>query len=457
MTVASGVGTQIRVPHIVKGELVLGDEVDHGRLLTPAIDLDSLIWSRREPGPAFDVPLDEIIDLLVEVGRRLDPDTNEWLAEALAHATATSHLTPRLMEGFYRALPELFGRASLEFQVENEIGRRFVDGWGEVTDAYGVVHRVRAFPPRLVHIVAGNTPGTAAVTIIRGALTKGVNLMKLGSDDPLTASAILRTMAEVAPGHPILRSFSAVYWKGGDQRIENPLFRAQYFDKIVAWGGEAAIRNAISYVTPGFELVAFDPKVSISILGHDALADAETIAESAAAAATDVALYNQGACASSRFIYAEGSVDELAPWCDALALELGVDRPLSDGHGVPIPAAVSDELDGLRYLGRRLPPLRQRRHRCGDPLGGAGRLPPGGQGRQRGGAAGHPRRRRPRHGGHPDHRGVPARPRRASCATCSARPGCNASSRLGRGGQQGSRAAPRRLLPARPTREVARR
>jgi Acyl-CoA reductase (LuxC) len=341
---------KVRVPHIVKGELVVGDDVDHGRLVTPALDLDELVWTRREPGPAFDLPHGEIIDLLVEVGRRLNPDTNPWLAESLRHATAQSHLTPRLMEHFYRTLGGLFEREWLEFQVDNELGGRFLDGWAEVTDAAGRVHRVRAFPPRLVHVVAGNTPGTAAVTIIRGALTKGVNLMKLGSDDPLTASAILRTMAEVAPGHPTLRSFSAVYWKGGDRAIENPLFRAQYFDKIVAWGGEAAIRNAVSYVTPGFELVAFDPKVSISILGHDALVDETTIAASATAAATDVALYNQGACASSRFVYAEGTMDELAPWCEALAIELGVDRTLSDGHGVPIPAAVRDELDGLRYL-----------------------------------------------------------------------------------------------------------
>ena len=67
-------------------------------------------------------------------------------------------------------------------------------------------------------------------------LTRGENLMKLGFDDPLTVSAILRTMAEIAPDHPTLRSFSAVYWKGGDRSIENALFRPQYFDKLVAWG-----------------------------------------------------------------------------------------------------------------------------------------------------------------------------------------------------------------------------
>jgi hypothetical protein len=341
---------KLQVPHIIKGKLVMGSDVDHGRLLTPALDLDDLVWSRRVPGPAFDIDFDEIIDLLEETGKRLDPDTNEWLAEAMAWSAESGSLTPRLLEHSYRSLGELFGRRSLEFQLESELGLDRARGWMRTTDAWGGTHHVRAFPPRLAHVVAGNTPGTAAITIVRGALTRGLNLMKLGSDDPLTAAAILRTMNEVAPDHPVVRSFTAVYWKGGDQRVESAVFRPQYFDKIVAWGGEAAIRNALSYVGPGLELVAFDPKVSISLLGREAYAGDDALAESASAAAADVSLYNQGACASSRFIYAEGSMSQLAPWCERLATELGVDRPLADGHGVPVPADVREAVEGLRFL-----------------------------------------------------------------------------------------------------------
>ena len=56
---------------------------------------------------------------------------------------------------------------------------------------HGTVSKVRAFPPRLVHILAGNTPAVAATTITRGALTKGVHLLKLPANDLFTASAIL--------------------------------------------------------------------------------------------------------------------------------------------------------------------------------------------------------------------------------------------------------------------------
>ena len=46
-----------------------------------------------------------------------------------------------------------------------------------------------------------------------------------------------RELVDVDPSHPVVRSMSAVYWQGGDEVIERTLYRPQYFDKIVAWGG----------------------------------------------------------------------------------------------------------------------------------------------------------------------------------------------------------------------------
>jgi Acyl-CoA reductase (LuxC) len=340
----------LAVPHVIKGELVEGVGRTYGSFTTPELDLDDLVWSRAVAGPAFDVPISEVVDLLHELSTRLDPVSNPYLGESLKRSLDNSPLSPRLIEYSYAGLGGLFARPSVEYQLETELGD-YQDGqWRTVGDPWGGSHRIRAFPPRLAHVVAGNTPGTAAVTILRGALSRGLNLMKLGSDDLLTASAILRTLAEIAPGHPILKSFTAVYWRGGDTEVESAIFRPQYFDKLVAWGGESAIRNALKYAGPGLELVAFDPKVSISLLGREALESPASLDESAVAAATDVALYNQNACASSRFIYAEGTVEDLAPWCQLLATELAVDRPLSDGSGVLVPGEVREAVDALRFL-----------------------------------------------------------------------------------------------------------
>src|SRR3546814_6233655 len=73
-------------------------------------------------------------------------------------------------------------------------------------------------------------------------------------------------MADVGPNHPTTRSFSAAYWRGGDASLESHIFRSQYYDKLVVWGGDAAVRHAMKYAAPGFEIVSFDPKVSISLV-----------------------------------------------------------------------------------------------------------------------------------------------------------------------------------------------
>jgi hypothetical protein len=158
-------------------------------------------------------------------------------------------------------------------------------------------------------------------------------------------------MAEVDPDYPVTQSFSCVYWRGGDAEVEGALFRAQYFDRLVAWGGDAAIQSAIRYMAPGFDLVSFDPKVSISLLGREALVSDDTMRESAAAAATDAGLFNQEVCAASRFVYAEGDRAPLAQWCEHLVRELGVEREYADAV-VPtlLPADVRAEITVLRSM-----------------------------------------------------------------------------------------------------------
>jgi hypothetical protein len=344
------------VPHYLRGNLVepSGNAiVEYPTFITPELNLDDLVWGRSEPGPAFDTPVSEIIDFLVEVGSHLDVDSNPHMASAMRQSTLVSPLGPRIVEQAYRSLPAIFERSLLDFMVDTEIGRARLDGWEAITDPSGRVRRIRAFPPRLVHVLAGNTPGVTAISIIRAALTKGVHLLKIPSDDLFTATAILRTMSDIAPQHPTALSFCAVYWRGGDTRVENAIFRAQYFDKLVAWGGEAAIRNAIGYVAPGFELVSFDPKVSLSIVGSEALDSDASIAESTSRAATDIALFNQSACASSRFVYIEANSedDRLEVWCRRLAQELSIDRPYSDGTGVRVPVPIREQVNMYRTLG----------------------------------------------------------------------------------------------------------
>jgi hypothetical protein len=347
----------ILVPHVVKGETIIEARVEHRSraagdvVMTPQIDLDTLIWPRGKPGPAFDTPIAEILDFLAEVGKALDFDRNPHLQEAAARNARYGTLGARILENCYRDIARFFDRDAIEAEAAEALGSlEAVDGWRERTVRGRTIH-VRAFPPRIVHILAGNAPIVPPISIVRGAISKGVHLLKMPSNDLFTATALLRTMADVGPNHPVTRSFSAVYWRGGDDRIEGNIFRSQYYDKLVVWGGDAAVRHAMKYVAPGFEVVSFDPKVSISLVGREAFASEETLEAVAAAGAADVVAFNQDACSCARFQFVEGSTGEVDAYCRKLVDAMGEESRYGAGKDGPTPPEpVLEELDMLGML-----------------------------------------------------------------------------------------------------------
>jgi hypothetical protein len=345
----------VQVPHVLKGETVLGADVEHQsgslRFATPKLDLDQLVWSRLTPGPAFDVPTAEIVDLLQATSDALRDDAGGYLSEALERLVPTSSLGRPMLERMYADMWRKFQRPEVEFQLDNELGgAQVLDGWRPVRDPNGRTAAIRAFPPRLVHVLAGNAPGVGPQQVVRGALTKGVHLLKLPSNDLFTTPAVLRAMAQVAPGHPVVRSFSVAYWRGGDDSVESVLFRPQFFDKVVAWGGEATIRGVLKYIGPGFELVSFDPKTSISLVGREAFETEDALAEAVDAAATDATFLNQEACVASRFLFVEGTTGDVDRFCEALLPQLSKERPFAAASGSPVPGEIREEIDVLKDM-----------------------------------------------------------------------------------------------------------
>lgn len=346
--VSSTVGS---VPHVIKGRIVEGDGEDYGRFKTPSLDLDALVWPRSEAPPAADTPISEILDILDQLADWLDCDPEGALERAMLASMGTNPLERGVLERSYQSLSRCFDRKSLEFQIEQELGGVDVlDGWRQITTPSGTSAEIRAFPPRLVHIVAGNAPGVTAMTVARGALTKGVHLLKLPSNDLYTASAVLRGLSAVAPGHPVSRSFSAAYWRGGDRRVEQMLFQPIFFDKLVAWGGEAALRSAKEFVGPGFELVAFDPKTSISMIGREVHESEATLDDVAEKAAADATVMDQQACVSSRFQYVEGTVEQVDIYAQKLQDRLGRERFTSSICTTPPSGDIREEIEALEML-----------------------------------------------------------------------------------------------------------
>src|SRR5690606_35331890 len=348
---------RIEVPHFVKGVVQLGAEVEQRSraqstpVFTPKTTLDDMVWRRHQKTPAFDTPIADIIDFLAEVGERLDFDSNPYLQEAVAKMSHFSTLDPRVLENAYRDMKHMFRREGVIAEIEQTLGSLDVlDGW-VARNPYQPSSRVRAIPPRMVHVLAGNAPIVPPITIVRGAITKGVHLLKLPSNDMFTTTAILRTMADVDPNHPTTRSFSAVYWRGGDEKIESAIHRSQYFDRSVVWGGEAAVKHVVKHTGPGLEMVSFDPKVSVSLIGRAVFDSAETIRDVATKAAADVIGWNQDACSASRFQFVEGSTEQVDQYCEELVRAMGTDTRYGPGKSNLLPPAdIREQLDMLQNL-----------------------------------------------------------------------------------------------------------
>jgi hypothetical protein len=253
-------------------------------------------------------PTRDVIDFLAEAGKRLRLEDNPYLQESFDLALKAGGLAEPILRGVYDDLPHMFDPQAMLDQVESTIGIDYLDGW--VPSPTGPHCRVRAVGTRQLHITAGNVPVVAALTIVRGALTKSDILIKSPSNDPLTANAIMRTLIELDANHPVCKHVAVAYWKGGDEFMDSQIVRTTRIDKITAWGGMSSVKHIQKFLTPGIDLTALNPKFSMSVIGKEALESEEAMEEAAMGIAVIAGFYNQTACANTRLVYVECDTDD---------------------------------------------------------------------------------------------------------------------------------------------------
>ncbi len=105
---------------------------------------------------------------------------------------------------------------------------------------------------------------------------------------------------------------------------------------------------------PGFQLVSFDPKTSISMVGREMFGSEEREAEVAALAAADVMMLNQEACVASRYQFVEGNAEQADRFCARLhsAIVALADVALADASGDarPMSMDMKEEIEALMMM-----------------------------------------------------------------------------------------------------------
>jgi hypothetical protein len=311
--------SDFKVPLIIRGKTIEDYEISYvdrsagGRtFVTPSTE--KYINQVVSDSPAilndlYDISFDDIVGFLGELGGRLNLDENPYWQEAFEASCHSSNVSRPVLEHVYRTSPRIFDAKHVREVAEARVGIPYLEGWVPTKLDDGRTMHVRAIGARAVHVIAGNVPAVAVQTLLRSAITRSDSIIKLPSNDPLTMSAIARTMIDIDPDHPLTRHLTVAYWKGGDEAVEHKIYQPRYIEKLVAWGGMSSVKHIAKYIQPGIDLITLDPKSSITLIGREALVDDATMNAVAQRAAADMGTFDQEACSNARVIFLESGTN----------------------------------------------------------------------------------------------------------------------------------------------------
>ena len=259
------------------------------------------------------LPIRRIVTLLDRVASRwLDPASPyRQEAEALL-PSITGYSEPAIRKGLAAYLATLREENLLRMLEEELTEPAVLDQF--VARGRGGGH-TRAFGPRLTtHVWSGNVPGLPAQSLTSALLVKSASLGKVASEEPLFATLLAESIAEVDPR--LADCIAVAYWRGGDPGLEQTAF--EQADAVIAYGSEAAIESIRPRVPKHARFVPYGHKLSFGAIAREALG-ADRLLDTVDRAAYDVVKYDQQGCLSPHLFYVEGG-GEVSPREFAAAL-----------------------------------------------------------------------------------------------------------------------------------------
>lgn len=267
---------------------------------------------------------DEIVEAVAGAAARLtrpEGATHQELLEILPGLTGYSEQMIAL--GLER-MGEVWSAEALRAAITAEFGDlRVLDAF-QRREPSG---RYRAYgPPVAVHIFSGNIPGVAVTSLMRALCVKSACFGKTASGEPYLPVRFARELAEIDA--ELARCLAITYWPGGSEELEAIAFGAA--DAVIAYGGDAAIADIRRRLPSGVRFLGYPSRVGAGLVGRHALRDPEAAADLAAAAARDVAAFDQQGCVSPHTVFVERGgalgprefAESLAAALERLAAEL---------------------------------------------------------------------------------------------------------------------------------------
>lgn len=236
------------------------------------------------------MPQAAVVEVLAEFGRRWNNASDPFRHEAQA---------------LDRPFPFVMTRLSLDALLQSltmEALWELIDA-EEVRDVLG--------PPRIGHIIAGNTPLLAWTSLLRALLMRSGSRVKLPSGEAaLWGYLFQRSLASVSP--TLASSITLEQWPGGTGPQEQELL--QSVDLALVYGSDETITALRALCPLETALIGYGHRVSLGwvLPGADG-------AEAADGLATDVLLYDQGGCLSPQTVFVSGTMADAVAFAAVLA------------------------------------------------------------------------------------------------------------------------------------------
>lgn len=308
----------------------------------------ALCETLRETRPMLvDRDAADLASVLGRVGERFLDSNDVLRREALELLPGTSGLSAEMAVAVLDGMAADWTEARLSALLGAELGDAAVlDGFvdrGGMNGAPPRGRRVMAVGPALcVQIVAGSVPGVGVSALLRSLLVKGPTLLKPGRGDAVLPVLFARGLGEA--DRALAAALAVVYWPGGERDLEDAaLARA---DVVTVYGSDATVRDLRARAPVTARFVAYHHRVSVGVVGSDALTVTGADA-SAADVARALALFDQRGCVSPQLIYVEeGGQRSPEEFAEALARALAeIEAALPTG---PLGPAESSSLHQTR-------------------------------------------------------------------------------------------------------------
>jgi hypothetical protein len=245
---------------------------------------------------------ESIVQVVMEVARQWLAPHSPWRTLALEQGPAATGFSREMLssglETFFRQLTP----RHLSALVVQDLGHpqrldRLVANDAETF--MNTLAHVRG-PELLVHYAAGMLPTPVFTALVHGLLVRSAQFVKCATGATLLPRLFAHSLRDVEPKLASCLELGA--WKGGTRELESALFGEA--ECVVASGSDEAIDGLRQAVPSRVRFLGHGHRVSAGYVAREVLGDYDE-ARVVAAAAADVAAWDQLGCLSPQVIFVE--------------------------------------------------------------------------------------------------------------------------------------------------------